>query len=117
MALKIIACAKQVPDTNEVKIDPVKYSDSEGVPSILNHDDANALEEALKIKDQYPTRTLRSSQWVLLGEGSVDRVSRNGAVCILISDRRSAPILGYPPLPLLRLKDRRFRYHLRRTPD
>ena len=26
----------------------------DGVPSILNHDDANALEEALKIKDTYP---------------------------------------------------------------
>ena len=26
----------------------------DGVPSILNHDDANALEEALKIKDKYP---------------------------------------------------------------
>ncbi|HML37756.1 MAG TPA: electron transfer flavoprotein subunit beta/FixA family protein, partial [Bacillota bacterium] len=26
----------------------------EGVPSILNRDDANALEEALKVKDQYP---------------------------------------------------------------
>ncbi len=55
MALKIIVCAKQVPDTNEVKIDPVKNTlIREGVPSILNHDDANALEEALKVKDQYP---------------------------------------------------------------
>lgn len=55
MALKIIVCAKQVPDTNEIKIDPVKNTlIREGVPSILNHDDANALEEALKIKDQYP---------------------------------------------------------------
>lgn len=55
MALKIIVCAKQVPDTNEVKIDPVKNTlIREGVPSILNHDDANALEEALKIKDQFP---------------------------------------------------------------
>ncbi len=55
MALKIIVCAKQVPDTNEVKIDPVKNTlIREGVPSILNHDDANAMEEALKIKDQYP---------------------------------------------------------------
>lgn len=55
MGLKIIVCAKQVPDTNEVKIDPVKNTlIREGVPSILNHDDANALEEALKIKDQYP---------------------------------------------------------------
>lgn len=55
MAFKIIVCAKQVPDTNEIKIDPVtKTLVREGVPSILNHDDANALEEALKIKDQYP---------------------------------------------------------------
>lgn len=55
MSLKIIVCAKQVPDTNEVKIDPVKNTlIREGVPSILNHDDANALEEALKIKDMHP---------------------------------------------------------------
>lgn len=55
MALKIIVCAKQVPDTNEIKIDPIKKTlIREGVPSILNHDDSNALEEALKIKDTYP---------------------------------------------------------------
>ena len=54
MALKIIVCAKHVPDTNEVKIDPVKNTlIRDGVPSILNHDDANALEEALRIKDLY----------------------------------------------------------------
>ena len=55
MAFKIIVCAKQVPDTNEIKIDPVtKTLMREGVPSILNHDDANALEAALQIKDEYP---------------------------------------------------------------
>lgn len=55
MPLKIIVCVKQVPDTNEIKIDPVKKTlIREGVPSILNKDDANALEESLKIKDQYP---------------------------------------------------------------
>lgn len=55
MALKIIVCVKQVPNTNEIKIDPVKKTlIREGVASILNHDDANALEEALRIKDQYP---------------------------------------------------------------
>lgn len=53
--MNIIVCVKQVPDTNEVKIDPVKGTlIREGVPSILNPDDANALEEALKIKDQDP---------------------------------------------------------------
>jgi len=46
---------KQVPDTDEIKIDPVTgVLKREGVPSILNHDDANALEEALRIKDEYP---------------------------------------------------------------
>lgn len=54
MAFKIIVLAKQVPDTNEIKIDPVKNTlIREGVPSILNHDDANALEEALDIKDKF----------------------------------------------------------------
>ena len=53
--MKIIVCVKQVPDTNEVKIDPVKNTlIREGIPSILNPDDANALEEALRVKDQYP---------------------------------------------------------------
>lgn len=53
--MKILVCVKQVPDTNEVKIDPVKGTlIRDGVPSILNPDDANALEEALSIKDQNP---------------------------------------------------------------
>lgn len=51
--MKILVCVKQVPDTNEVKIDPVKGTlIRDGVPSILNPDDANALEAALTIKDQ-----------------------------------------------------------------
>lgn len=55
MAFKIIVCAKQVPDTNVIKINPKTGTlIRDGVPSILNHDDSNALEEALKIKDQYP---------------------------------------------------------------
>nr|WP_319487276.1 electron transfer flavoprotein subunit beta [uncultured Caproiciproducens sp.] len=54
--MKILVCVKQVPDTNEVKIDPVKGTlIREGVPSILNPDDANALEAALRIKDKDPT--------------------------------------------------------------
>ena len=35
--MNIIVCIKQVPDTNEVKIDPVKGTlIREGVPSIIN---------------------------------------------------------------------------------
>ncbi len=57
--MRIIVLAKQVPDTNEVKIDPVKGTlIRDGVPSILNPDDANALEAALAAKDQFPGSTV-----------------------------------------------------------
>jgi electron transfer flavoprotein beta subunit len=57
--MKIIVCAKQVPDTNDVKIDPVKGTlIRDGVPSILNPDDANALEAALELKDKNPGSTV-----------------------------------------------------------
>lgn len=52
--MRIIVCAKQVPDTTEVRID--KKTNTlirEGVPSILNPDDANALEAALELKERY----------------------------------------------------------------
>lgn len=52
--MKIIVCVKQVPDTTEVKIDPIKGTlIREGVPSILNPDDLNALEEALRLRDEH----------------------------------------------------------------
>lgn len=52
--MNIVVCIKQVPDTNEVKIDPVTGTlIREGVPSIINPDDKNALEEALVLKEKY----------------------------------------------------------------
>ena len=52
--MKIVVCVKQVPDTNEVKIDPVtKTLIRDGVPSIINPDDKAGLEAALRLKDQY----------------------------------------------------------------
>ncbi len=54
MAFNIIVCAKQVPDTNEIRINPETGTlIRDGVPSILNNDDANALEEALTLKDKF----------------------------------------------------------------
>lgn len=51
--MRIIVCLKQVPDTNEVKINQETGTlIREGVPSIMNPDDRNALEEALRIKDE-----------------------------------------------------------------
>lgn len=51
--MNIIVCLKQVPDTTEVRIDPVTNTLMRaGVPSIINPDDRNALEQALEIKDK-----------------------------------------------------------------
>lgn len=51
--MKIVVCIKQVPDTNEVRIDPVTGTlVRDGVPSIMNPDDKNALEEAIRLKDE-----------------------------------------------------------------
>lgn len=53
--MNIIVCVKQVPNTNEIKINPETGTlIRDGVESILNHDDANALEQALAIKDENP---------------------------------------------------------------
>jgi electron transfer flavoprotein beta subunit len=52
--MNIIVCVKQVPDTNEVKINQETGTlIRDGVPSIINPDDKNAIEEALKIKDKF----------------------------------------------------------------
>lgn len=53
--MKIIVCVKQVPDTTEITINPETGTlIRDGVPSILNPDDANALEQALQIRDSQP---------------------------------------------------------------
>ena len=53
--MRIVVCVKQVPNTNEIKINPETGTlIRDGVESILNHDDANALEQALQIKDDQP---------------------------------------------------------------
>ena len=52
--MRVICCLKQVPDTTEIKIDPVKGTlIREGVPSIMNPDDKAGLEVALQLKDKY----------------------------------------------------------------
>ena len=53
--MNILVCVKQVPDTTEIKIDPVTNTlIRAGVPSILNPFDSYALEAAARIKDKHP---------------------------------------------------------------
>ncbi len=51
--MNIVVCVKQVPDTTEVKLDPVTGTlIRDGIPSIINPDDKAALEAALQIKEK-----------------------------------------------------------------
>jgi len=50
--MDILVCIKQVPDTAEIKIDPVTNTlIRAGVPSIVNPFDKNALEAAVQLKE------------------------------------------------------------------
>ncbi len=52
--MNIVVCIKQVPDTADVRIDPETNTlVREGVPSIVNPFDEFAIEEGLKLKEQY----------------------------------------------------------------
>lgn len=54
--MNLLVCVKQVPDTTEIKIDPVKNTlIREGVPSIVNPFDSYALEAAARLKDKDPS--------------------------------------------------------------
>ncbi|MCY6960623.1 electron transfer flavoprotein subunit beta/FixA family protein [Clostridium brassicae] len=90
--MKIVVCLKQVPDTNEVKIDPVTGTlIREGVPSIINPDDKNALEEALKIKDEKGAHVTVISMGPPQAEAALREAIAMGAdEAILISDRAFA---------------------------
>jgi electron transfer flavoprotein beta subunit len=90
MAFKIIVCAKQVPDTNEIRINPETGTlIRDGVPSILNNDDANALELALAIKDKYDdvTVTVVSMGPPQAADMLFECVAMGADDAILISDR------------------------------
>jgi Electron transfer flavoprotein, beta subunit len=51
--MKIVVCAKQVPDTTEVKLDPKTNTlIRDGVPSIINPDDKAGIEAALQFKEK-----------------------------------------------------------------
>ena len=57
--MNMLVCVKQVPDTTEIKIDPVTNTlIRDGVPSILNPFDGYALEAAARIKDKNPEAKL-----------------------------------------------------------
>ena len=52
--MRIVVTIKQVPDTHEVRLDPRTGTlIREGVPSIINPEDKNAIEMALSLREQH----------------------------------------------------------------
>ena len=61
MTLKIVVLAKQVPDTRNVGKDAMTAEGTvnrAALPAIFNPDDLNALEQALRLKEQNPGSTV-----------------------------------------------------------
>ena len=61
MSLKIVVLAKQVPDTRNVGKDamtPEGTVNRAALPAIFNPEDLNALEQALRLKEQHPGSTV-----------------------------------------------------------
>ncbi|KYH34608.1 acryloyl-CoA reductase electron transfer subunit gamma [Clostridium tepidiprofundi DSM 19306] len=90
--MNIVVCLKQVPDTTEVRIDPKTGTlIREGVPSIINPDDKNALEEALVLKEKYGAHVTVISMGPPQAEKALREALAMGAdEAILVSDRAFA---------------------------
>ena len=61
MSLKIVVLAKQVPDTRNVGKDAMTAEGTvnrAALPAIFNPEDLNALEQALRLKEQNPGSTV-----------------------------------------------------------
>ncbi|MFC1864854.1 electron transfer flavoprotein subunit beta/FixA family protein [Chloroflexota bacterium] len=85
----VVACIKQVPDTTQVKIDPVTGTlIREGVPFITNPFDTHALEESLRLKDKYGFRVVAISMGPPNTAVTLRKALSLGAdEAILLSDR------------------------------
>ena len=90
MAFKIVVCAKQVPDTTEVKLDPKTGTlIRDGVPSIINPDDKAGIEAALQLKEKCPGSTVTV---LSMGPAQADVALREALAmgcdeAILVTDR------------------------------
>ena len=103
--MKIVVCIKQVPDTTEIRLDPVTGTlIRDGVPSIMNPDDKAGLEMALELKDQYGAHVTV----ITMGPPQADDILREAFAmgadrAIHLSDRKFAGAdtlvlaMGYRP--------------------
>lgn len=90
--MNIIVCIKQVPDTTEIKLDPIKGTlIRDGVKSIMNPDDKGGLEIALQLKDKFGAKITV----ITMGPPQADDILREAFAmgvdrAILLTDRKFA---------------------------
>lgn len=90
--MHIVVCVKQVPDTANVRINPETNTlMREGVESITNPFDENALEQALRIKDSLGARVTVLTMGPPQAEITLREAMARGADdAVLLSDRAFA---------------------------
>ncbi|MBN2285584.1 MAG: electron transfer flavoprotein subunit beta/FixA family protein [Tissierellales bacterium] len=90
--MKIVVCVKQVPSSNEVKLDPKTNTIiREADKSVINPYDKFAIEEALKIKDNLKGEVIALSMGIPATEKILrDAMSRGCDRSVLLSDKKFA---------------------------
>lgn len=90
--MKIIVCIKQVPGTNEVKMDPVTNTIiRENVPAIINPFDTYAIEEAVRIKEKTGAEVYALSMGIpMAAEMLREAISLKVDKAMLLTDRKFA---------------------------
>jgi electron transfer flavoprotein alpha/beta subunit len=90
--MDIICFIKQVPDTTDVKIDPKTGTlIREGVPSIINPEDKNAIEAAVQLKEKHGGKITVVSMGPPQAEDAMREAYAMGVdECILLCDRAFA---------------------------
>ena len=85
----VVVAVKQVPDTTQVKVDPVTGTlIREGVPFIINPFDTHAVETALQLKDQYGSKVIAITMGPPNAKETLRRCLALGVdEVILVSDR------------------------------
>lgn len=90
--MHVVVCIKQVPDSAQIRVHPVTNTIMrQGVPTIINPYDLFALEEALRLKDQFGAKVTVLTMGPKMADQALRKALTFGAdEAILLTDRAFA---------------------------
>ena len=101
--MKILVFVKQVPDTDDVKLDERGNLKRDGVASMINPLDANAVEAAIQLKEKYGATVVAISMGPPQAEDVLKRRLRSAATrhtcCPTVLSAAQTPSPPLTPLP------------------